>query len=145
MTLILNKSIAATHLNKKTGVPWSEPEANIPYGAILEYVGSDRGNERFTYMGELYRCPADLLASALDGGKIPKEAPATAEKAVQEPGPAANPAPSFTLKFEQLAAGSYTVARAKVPGGWLVAMGTGVNSSVTFYPDPEHAWTGQSL
>jgi hypothetical protein len=142
LTLTLNKSIAATHLNKKTGIPLSEPEANIPFGAIVEYVGSDRGNERFSYMMELYRCPADILASALDGGKIPRESEAPAPKAVQEPGPAANPAPAFTLKFEALAARSYSIARAKVPGGWLVTAG---NSGITFYPDPEHSWTGQSI
>ena len=141
MTLILNKSIAATHLNKKTGVPWSEPEANIPYGAILEYVGSDGANERFTYMGELYRCPADLLASALDGGKIPHEPQAAAEKTVQPPAPAATPAPSVTLKFEPLAAGPYSMVRAKVPGGWLVVIGA---TGLAFYPDPQHAWNGQS-
>jgi hypothetical protein len=114
LTLTLNKSIAATHLNKKTGVPWSEPEANIPYGAIVEYAGSDGRNERFTYMTELYRCPADVLASALDGGKIPREAQTTAAKEVQIPGPASNPAPAFTLKFEQLAAGSYSIP--SIPG-----------------------------
>jgi hypothetical protein len=142
LTLTLNKSIAATHLNRKTGVPWSEPEANIPYGAIVQYVGSDGRNERFTYMSELYRCPADLLASALDGGKIPQGAPAAAAKAVQEPGPASNPSPAFTLKFEQLAAETYSIARAKVPGGWLVANGA---TGLTFYPDPEHSWNGQSI
>ena len=142
MTLTLNKSIAATHLNKKTGVPWSEPEANIPFGAIVQYVGSDGRNERFTYMTELYRCPADILASALDGGKIPQEAQPAAPRMVQEPGPASNPAPVHTLKFEQLAAGSYSIARAKVPGGWLVSNGA---SGLTFYPDPQHSWDGESI
>jgi hypothetical protein len=142
LTLTLNKSIAATHLNKKTGVPWSEPEANIPYGAVIEYVGSDGRNEKFAYMMELYRCPADRLASALDGGKIPREAQAAAAKEVQDAGPAANPAPEPTLKFEHLAAGSYSIARAKVPGGWLVAIG---GTGLTFYPDAEHSWNGQSI
>jgi hypothetical protein len=141
LTLTLNKSIAAIHLNKKTGVPWSEPEANIPYGAVIQYVGADGGNEKFTYMSELYRCPADRLASALDGGKIPKEAQAASAKGVEDAAPASKPASARMLKFEHLAAGAYSVARAKVPGGWLVALGTGV----TFYPDPEHAWDGQSL
>jgi hypothetical protein len=142
LTLTLNKSIAATHLNKKTGVPWSEPEGNIPFGAIVEYIGADRDNEKFTYLGELYRCPSDRLASALDGGKIPREGQATGPKSVQEPGPAANPAPSATLRFEALAAGSYAIARAKVPGGWLVAIG---GTGLVFYPDPEHEWNGESI
>jgi hypothetical protein len=142
LTLTLNKSIGATHLNKKTGVPWSEPEANIPYGAIVQYVGSDGRNERFTYMTELYRCPADVLAFALDGGRIPREDEASPPEAVQDPGPASNPAPEPTLKFEPLAAGSCAIARAKVPGGWLVANGA---TGLAFYPDPEHSWDGQSI
>ena len=39
--------------------------------------------------------------------------------------------------------------RAKVPGGWLVLVSvnahTSVSASLTFYPDPEHAWDGHSL
>ncbi|HST22198.1 MAG TPA: hypothetical protein VLR90_13830 [Blastocatellia bacterium] len=39
--------------------------------------------------------------------------------------------------------------RAKVPGGWLVVVriegGLAVSPSVTFYPDPEHEWDGNSL
>jgi hypothetical protein len=92
-------------------------------------------------MSELYRCPADILASALDGGKLPKEDRADAPKAVQEAASASKPAPAHTLKFERLAAGSYSVARAKVPDGWLVALGTGV----TFYPDADHTWNGESI
>lgn len=41
------------------------------------------------------------------------------------------------------------IQRARVPGGWLVAgylMGLPFkNASVTFYPDPEHTWDGNSL
>jgi hypothetical protein len=141
LTLTLNKSIGARRLNKKTGVPWSEPEANIPFGAVIQYAGSDGANEKFNYMSELYRCPADVLASALDGGKLPKESQEDAPKTVQESAPAPRPAPVVTLKFEPLAAGSYSVARAKVPGGWLVALGT----ALTFYPDAEHTWNGESI
>jgi hypothetical protein len=141
LTLTINKSITATRLNRKTGVPWSEPEANIPFGAVIQYAGSDGGNEKFTYMSELYRCPADLLASALDGGKIPMEAQKTSARTVEDPGPAANPAPPHKLSFEPLHAGPYSAARAKVPGGWLIAVGTGV----TFYPDAEHSWNGESM
>jgi hypothetical protein len=139
LTLTLNKSIGATRLNRKTGVPWSEPEANIPFGAVIQYVGVDGGNQKFTYMSELYRCPADILASALDGGKLPKEAQEDDAKVAPVAAPVAKPA--HTLKFERLAAGTYSVARAKVPGGWLVALGTGV----TFYPDANHAWDGESV
>ncbi len=146
MKLTLNKSISATRLNPKTGVPYSEPEVTIPFGGILVYKGSDRDCERFIYMSELYRTPNDVLASALDGGKIPAEA---VEEASAAPAPgasgaaaAAQPAPQPTLKFEKLSAGAYAIARAKVPGSWLVTAG---NSAVTFYPDPSHAWNGESL
>jgi hypothetical protein len=40
------------------------------------------------------------------------------------------------------------MARARVPGGWLVAVVSGtVNShtAVCFVPDPEHRWDGSSL
>ena len=141
MKLTINKSISATRLNMKTGVPYSEPESNIPYGAILTYRGSDRDSERFLYMSELFRCPRDVLASALDGGKIPENAAAD-ETPAPVAAAAVAKAPEATLKFEKLSAGAYSVARAKVPGGWLLASG---NSSIAFYPDPEHAWNGESL
>jgi len=35
-----------------------------------------------------------------------------------------------------------SVARAKVPGGWLVIYG---KEAIAFYPDPNHAWDGSSL
>lgn len=131
-------------MNPKTGVPYSEPEVNVPFGAILIYKGPDRDLEKFTYMSELYRCPRDVLASALDGGKIPSENgdDEQAPSAVGFGAAAAKPAPEAALKFERLSAGAYSIARAKVPGGWLVVCG---NSSVAFYPDPDHAWTGESL
>lgn len=56
----------------------------------------------------------------------------------------------LTLAFEGKKAGMLTraaawLARAKVPGGWLVTCGgTDGLSGVTFYPDPEHRWDGGS-
>ena len=35
--------------------------------------------------------------------------------------------------------------RAKIPGGWLVALRTDEAESVCFVPDPAHAWDGGSL
>lgn len=50
---------------------------------------------------------------------------------------------------------SFTMQRAKVPGGWLVyVFGHGYSyrsrsiwghGGLTFYPDPEHQWDGNSL
>jgi hypothetical protein len=40
------------------------------------------------------------------------------------------------------------MARAKVPGGWLVAVLSGtvnIHAAVCFVPDPEHRWDGSSL
>jgi hypothetical protein len=141
LTLTLNKSISAVRLNQKSGVPYSEPEVNIPFGAILSYKGSDRDSERFIYMSELYRAKRDVLASAVDGGKIPEmadDAPAASAMA----GAAPKPAMEVKFKFEKLSAGVHSISRAKVPGGWIVMA---ANASITFYPDPEHAWDGATL
>lgn len=37
----------------------------------------------------------------------------------------------------------WEVHRAKVPGGWLVLV-IHNTSGLTFYPDPEHEWDGES-
>jgi hypothetical protein len=39
------------------------------------------------------------------------------------------------------------MARSKIPGGWLVSA-TGITTqavAITFVPDPEHKWDGNSL
>ena len=41
--------------------------------------------------------------------------------------------------------GVVAAQRAKVPGGWLVAVSLTCGAGVTFYPDPEHRWDGSSL
>jgi hypothetical protein len=38
---------------------------------------------------------------------------------------------------------SARLGRTKVPGGWLVLWEA--SGSMTFYPDPEHKWDGNSL
>ncbi len=38
-----------------------------------------------------------------------------------------------------------SVQRAKVPGGWFVAIALISGGGMTFYPDPEHRWDGHSL
>jgi hypothetical protein len=37
---------------------------------------------------------------------------------------------------------NFTIYRAKVPGGWLVAVRP--HDSLTFLPDPQHDWDGSS-
>jgi hypothetical protein len=38
---------------------------------------------------------------------------------------------------------SFSIYRARVPGGWLVA--SRPNDSITFVPDPEHLWDGGAV
>lgn len=37
------------------------------------------------------------------------------------------------------------IERAKVPGGWLLKPRTADGGGMTFYPDPNHKWDGNSL
>jgi hypothetical protein len=50
------------------------------------------------------------------------------------------------LKFEKLEVdGPTRVNRAKIPGGWLLVVMSNSGGGVTFYPDPEHKWDGESV
>ncbi len=53
------------------------------------------------------------------------------------------------LEWQELRSSGALLAayRAKVPGGWLVYVSNGYHhhGGVTFYPDPAHLWTGESL
>jgi hypothetical protein len=139
MKLTLNKSIESKKLNSRTGLPSSEPESTVPYGAIIDYQGPDGGQERFLYMGDLFRCARDILASALEGGKIPKEAAEIPAAPVE----AAEPEPvKPRLEFEPLSSTHHALTRAKVPGGWLVVVG---GSGIAFLPDAGHEWNGLSI
>ena len=55
----------------------------------------------------------------------------------------------MTLQFEKLDASALSantiVNRAKIPGGWLLVSTSNAGGGVTFYPDPEHKWDGNSL
>ena len=134
----LNKSIEARKLNQRSGLPMTGPEVTIPYGAIIEHVETDRDTDKFHYLGELYSCRHELLASAVNAGAIEPEA-AVAQTAPSETVTVPSQA---KLQWEQLDSSHYAVLRAKVPGGWLVALG---GASVTFYADPEHLWDGSSV
>jgi hypothetical protein len=142
--LELSKSIEARKLNKRTGSPTTDPEAVIPYGAIVENVEPDRDFERFTYLGELYQCPHTLLVSATDPRAWKAQRAPAAESAVPAAsgaGQAAPPAPK--LLWVPVDTSQVPLLRAKVRGGWLIAAGSG--AGLTFYPDPGHEWDGTSL
>ena len=128
----LNKSIEARKLNQRTGLPLTGPEVTIPYGAIIEHVETDRDLEKFHYLGELYSCRHEVFVSAVNPAPAPVP---TAQTAPSEP-----VAAKSKLQWERLDS-EVALQRAKVPGGWLVAL----NASVTFYPDPKHRWDGSSV
>ncbi|MBS1857494.1 MAG: hypothetical protein JST11_19155 [Acidobacteria bacterium] len=136
----LNKTIDAKKVNKRTGAVMPGPEATIPFGALVEMTANDRGMVTFSYMMELYRCTEDLWRSA--AADAPIAAPASA------PAPAAPPPPPSVrpdtprLQWQDLPSTRYTMSRAKVPGGWLIALSP---TGITFYPDPRHKWDGLSL
>jgi hypothetical protein len=140
----LNKRIEATKLHERTGAPLAGPEVTIPFGALVEPAGSDRDREKFRFLGELYSVRRDIFLAAtkadeVEAAPVPPPAAAAVEAAPEAPArPAAKEA---KLKFERLDAGGFSVARAKVPGGWIITSGAGV----AFYPDPAHEWDGASL
>jgi hypothetical protein len=136
----LNKRIEATKLHERTGAPMAGPEVTIPFGALVEPAGADRDREKFRYLGELYSVRGDIFLAATKADEV-EPAPAAVWAEVVAEAPAKQSAREARLRFEQLDATAYSAARAKVPGGWLVACGAGV----TFYPDPRHEWDGASL
>jgi hypothetical protein len=138
----LNKSIEAHKLHPNTLTPLSGPDVTVPFGALIESVERDRDMVCFRFLGEPFGCKYELLASALDPGLLdaaPAPKPPASAKASAAPKAAAEPG---GLRWQALdGSGGPTVARAKVPGGWLVSAGAGI----AFYPDPGHAWDGASL
>jgi hypothetical protein len=142
--LELNKSIEAQKLNKRTGLTTTDPPVAIPYGAIVENVEADRDLERFTYLGDLYRCTHTLLASATDPRAWQAQQPPSTEPAASASSSLEAPAPAGPrLQWTAVAASQVHLLRAKVPGGWLIAAASG--TGLTFYPDPDHQWDGTSL
>lgn len=138
--LEVTKSIEARMLNKRNRQMLSQPPVTIPYGAILEDVVENRDMIEFNYVGELYSCKAEVLRPAshpLDGG--PPLA-ASASGSASAPAPSA---PPVTFVWEKLQSGGIATSRAKLPGGWLIAVGD--SRSVAFYPDPSHSWDGRTL
>jgi hypothetical protein len=125
----LAKTIEARRVNPRTRIPTTDLPVTIPYGAILENLAQDGDVDNFTYLGQPYQCAHELVRAALEA-QAAAAAPPRAE--VEKP----------TLRWESLATTHGNVARARVPGGWLVASGGG---GITFVPDPAHAWDGGSV
>ena len=143
-SISLTKMIEATKLQPRTGLPLGLPPTTVPYGALVEPVGSERDRQRFTYLGELFECKRDLFLSATGGAKtIADESAATEPElapAVERELEAAPPA-GPRLEWRAVRSSNYSVTRAAIPGGWLVALNA---SSLAFVPDSKHHWDGTS-
>lgn len=131
----LNKSIEAKRLNKRSKLLLSEPPATIPYGALVENIEEDGDNDRFVYLGELYQCTHNLLSSALrtSDSHVPRSST-----------PAGTKAEDVRLRWEELRSEPHRTWRMKLPGGWLIAVGSSDTKGAAFYPDPDHSWDGRS-
>jgi hypothetical protein len=148
--IALVKPIEAIKVHPRTGIPLGGPDITIPYGALIEPKSGDRDRQTFAYLGELYGCKREAFLTGTGGaGSAPKPdaapeedlepAAAVAMQREAEPGPEPETGPR--LVWEQLRSKEYSVRRTAVPGGWLVAL----SNSVTFVPDPKHAWDGNSV
>jgi hypothetical protein len=140
----LTKIIEATKLHPRTGLSLGLPPVTVPYGALVEPVGSERDRERFMYLSELFECSRELFQSATGGAA----SASIAEAAEPEPAPVIEkepePAPPTGphLEWDRINSSNYSVTRAAVPGGWLVAIN---GSGLTFVPDLKHRWNGGSV
>jgi len=141
----LIKRIDATKLHARTLAPIAGPEVNIPFGALVESIGGDHDRAKFLFLGEPYSVRREVFLDAIGPEESAKHG-APAADAPPDPLPrldavAAAAVNGVRLKFERLDAGAYSLARAKVPGGWLIVSSGGA----AFYPDPAHEWDGSSL
>ena len=135
----LTKTIEAVKLNRRTGFPEAGPEANIPFGALVEELSKERDFVRFNYLGEPYRCSQDLWDSATRGVAPSASVPGAAQTAPEAP--AAERPAGQDLVWQTVGSNRFAPARAKVPGGWLVTID---GSALTFLPDAAHIWDGGS-
>jgi hypothetical protein len=119
----LAKSIEAKKLNKRSKLPLPEPPVIIPFGALIQGVEEDGSLARFGYMGELYEA-----ASA--NGPVDAARPADAARI------------EALFHWREISTNLGVLHRAHVPGGWLIM--SGPSRSIAFYPDPDHAWDGES-
>ncbi len=149
-TFELIKTIEARKLNPRSKLPLQLPPVTIPYGAIVSEIVWERDRARFAYLGELYQCRDDLLKEALGGAVEPAEveeaeavgAAARAPEKVEIT--ESKPSEEAGLRWEALSSDRFGVFRAKVPGGWLIAVEGRSGCALTFYPDPNHHWDGRS-
>lgn len=138
----VSKLMEAQKLNPRTGIPLVGPPTTIPYGAILSHLETDGDYYLFTYLTERYRAKRDSMAGALHpiggghhAGVVQEGTPVAAQAQAQDPRP--------VLDFQALrVSGSAPLARARVPGGWLVS---GASGALAYVPDPDNGWDGGSI
>jgi hypothetical protein len=141
-TFELAKSIEAAPLNPRTLIPTGDTPVTVPYGAIIEHIEHDRDFDKFSYLGQPYRCAHDIFKAAV---RQPKPEPASSGKpapAAVEPSAGATQGERRALVWEELESSHGSVRRARVPGGWLVSV---AGDGLAFYPDSLHAWDGTSV
>jgi len=141
----VTKTIEAVPVNPRTGAPIPGSSVTIPYGGIIENLSADGDVIRFSYLGEPYQGPREVV-SAVAAPVQPVEAAPVAKPrtgAAQPPGETPPPlAAEAALEWEQVKSNlPQNVLRARVPGGWLVSA---AGAGLTFLPDPEHRWQGSA-
>ena len=61
----VTKTVEAVKLSKRTMRVLTGIKETIPYGSVVSDVTHERGNVRFTYLGEPFEGPEDQIGSAL--------------------------------------------------------------------------------
>jgi hypothetical protein len=130
----LAKSIEAKKLNKRSKLPLPEPAVTIPFGALVQEIEEDGAQARFAYLGELYQCSLDLLNRAVGAS--------AGTHSAAESGTANAARTEAPFRWQEIRTNLGELQRASVPGGWLLMSGS--SRSITFYPDPDHAWDGRT-
>ena len=130
------KMVEALLVNDTTGARTSQ-RLDLPYGSVIDDARVEDRYLRFKYLRKTY----DVKLADIEGYYHPIGAPEAkaAAKGAEAPAKASGPSgPSLEFKAVE---SNLAVKRAKVPGGWLVAVGNGV----AFVPDTGHKWDGGSL
>ena len=133
------KTIEARKMNKRNRqILAAEHPVTIPYGAILDEVVENREMVEFTYLGDLFCCKSEILRAA--SRSLETSQPVTSSL---RDSPSAATTAAVTFIWEKVNSGSIPTLRAKVQGGWFVAVGE--SRSVMFYPDANHTWDGTTM
>ncbi|HBY61811.1 MAG TPA: hypothetical protein DEH78_18475 [Solibacterales bacterium] len=148
----LPKTIEGRKLNKRTMRPTGEPWQPIPFGTLLHDVKQVGDTITYKFLGEPFQsrwADVDVMLKNFDfdapDSVAAPGAPASGASAATASTPPPEPEPDLpSLRWERLRSSGLETMRAKVPGGWLVSVGSGAGRGVTFYPDAAWSWDGTS-